>query len=115
MNKKQIRLTESDLKQIIKESVNRVLNEKSFGIDRVHDSAERRWRTYEKLIMQIDEAAQELKKITGYQNVNVPNYKQIEEPMYNLADAVLNALDEYGYGENSLNGGGFDPTYYQDW
>ena len=41
--------------------------------------------------------------------------EQIEEPMYNLADAVLNALDEYGYGENSLNGGGFDPTYYQDW
>lgn len=31
MNKKQIRLTESDLKQIVKESVNRILNEGYFG------------------------------------------------------------------------------------
>ena len=30
-NKKQIRLTESDLKQIVKESVNRILKEGYFG------------------------------------------------------------------------------------
>ena len=30
MNKKQIRLTESDLKQIVKESVSKILNERTY-------------------------------------------------------------------------------------
>ena len=113
--KQVIRLTEGDLHRIVKESVGKIINEKNFGIDKVHDSAERRWRTYEKLIIQINDAAQELKKITGYQDTSVPSYKEIEEPMYSFADAVLDVLDEYGYGEDGLNGGGFDPTLYQTW
>ena len=45
MNKKQIRLTESDLKQIVKESVSKILNERTY-----QEAMEEKYNEYKKFV-----------------------------------------------------------------
>ncbi len=101
--KKTIRLTESELKHLIRESVNNVLCEKSLS----NDSKERKWITYERLVHEIKNAAELLYKITYHQEDN-EYYNEIEEPMFNFANAVLRAVEEYGVNN-------FDPTKRITW
>ena len=101
--KKLIRLPERELKHIIRESVNDVLRESSLS----NGSKERKWATYERLVREIKDAAELLYKITYHQEEN-EYYSEIEEPMFNFANAVLRAVEEYGVDN-------FDPTKRITW
>jgi hypothetical protein len=48
MNKKQIRITESDLRNIVKESVNRVLNERTY-----QEAMEEEYNEYKNYVMNL--------------------------------------------------------------
>ena len=109
--KKTIRLTESDLYRIVNESAKRILKEGglmvNYGTD--NESLEKKWLVYERLVHKIIEAKDDLKRITGNQNVDTPSYQTKDEMLWNFANALDDVLAEYGLED------GFDPTEDMTW
>ena len=63
MNTKSIRLTESDLHRIIKESVNKILNEISLDtVDSANDKAKKKYDEYKRKYGENDPRTQKVKK-----------------------------------------------------
>lgn len=108
---KKIRLTESDIHRIVKDATKKVLKEGglrvNYGVD--NDSLEKKWHTYENLIYKIRWAANDLKRITGNQNPDVPHYNKKDERLWNFANALEELLAEYGFES------GFDSTEDMTW
>ena len=104
MNKKLIRLTESDLHRIVKESVNKVLKENT------NDDTEIRWGKYERLVDQIRNATQELYMTTSNQYANTPSYDETEGRLHRFAESVLSVLEKFDFVDY-----GFDPTQHITW
>jgi hypothetical protein len=111
MNKKLVRLTESDLHRIVKESAKRILKEGglrvNYGTD--NESLEKKWLVYERLVHKIIEAKDDLKRITGNQGSDTPYYQKKDEMLWNFAHALDEVLAEYGLED------GFDPTEDMSW
>lgn len=104
MNKALIRLTESDLHKIVKESVDKILKEDA------NVNTEARWSEYERLVDQIRNATQKLYMTTSNQDTNTPSYDETEGRLHRFAEGVLSVLEEFDFVDY-----GFDPTQHITW
>lgn len=95
---------ESNLHNIVKESVNKILKEDA------NVNTEARWSEYERLVDQIRNATQKLYMTTSNQDTNTPSYDETEGRLHRFAEGVLSVLEEFDFVDY-----GFDPTQHITW
>lgn len=91
MNKKGIRLTESDLHRIVKQSVNKILKESSYDSMGNFNKESHNSDTREKLTAEITKISQEMSRSIETIN-NVAQWAVGDEEITNRARIVINAL-----------------------
>ena len=106
MNKKLIRLTESDLHKIVKESVNRIIKEEGYYDDRM-----RYENSYRECLRLLDKAKSAI--ITDYSrdtsyNETDPYYQDLDKRQWSVINKIDNAIDVCKKVALNGRGGTFD-------